>query len=118
MTYVGPPSGGRLFVRRARIRRAWQPQYIRARRMEREIALTGGRMTRGVVGVGNTIRRPIAGRGPLAHDLLHHLGRRGFNGAPRFLGIDDAGREILSFIPGVVPPELGYFTDTQLASAA
>ena len=28
----------------------------------------------------------------------------------RVLGIDDAGREILSFIPGFVPPELGYFT--------
>jgi aminoglycoside phosphotransferase (APT) family kinase protein len=29
---------------------------------------------------------------------LHHLERRRFNGAPRFLGIDDAGREILSFM--------------------
>jgi len=86
--------------------------------MEREIPLTGGRTTTGVVRVGNTIRRPIDGRGPLAHNLLHHLERRGFNGAPRFLGIDDAGREILSFIPGVVPPDLVYFTDTQLAAAA
>ena len=86
--------------------------------MEREIPLTGGRTTTGVVRVGNTIRRPIDGRGPLAHNLLHHLERRGFNGAPRFLGIDDAGREILSFIPGFVPPELGYFTDTQLVAAA
>ena len=86
--------------------------------MEREIPLTGGRTTRGVLRVGHTIRRPIDGRGPLVHELLHHLERREFNGAPRFLGIDDAGREILSFIPGVVPPELGHFTDTQLAAAA
>jgi len=86
--------------------------------MEREIPLTGGRTTTGVVRVGNTIRRPIDGRGPLVHELLHHLERREFNGAPRFLGIDDAGREILSFIPGVVPPELGHFTDAQLAAAA
>ena len=85
--------------------------------MEREIPLTG-RTTPGVVRVGNTVRRPINGRGALAQDLLRHLEGRGFNGAPRFLGIDDAGREILSFIPGVVPPELGYFTDTQLAAAA
>src|SRR6185503_6959872 len=86
--------------------------------MEREIPLTGGRTTTGVVRVGHTIRRPIDGRGPLAHGLLHHLERRGFNGAPRFLGIDNAGREVLSFIPGFVPPELGYFTGTQLAAAA
>ena len=86
--------------------------------MEREIPLTGGRTTTGVVRVGHTVRRPLDGRGSLAHDLLHHLERRGFNGAPRFLGIDDAGREILSFIPGCVPPELGHFTDAQLAAAA
>jgi Ser/Thr protein kinase RdoA (MazF antagonist) len=46
------------------------------------------------------------------------LERHGFNGAPRFQGIDDAGREILTFIPGLVPSDLGHFTDTQLASAA
>jgi hypothetical protein len=86
--------------------------------MEREIPLTGGRTTTGIVQVGNTVRRPINGRGSFAHELLLHLERRGFNGAPKFQGIDDAGREILTFIPGLVPSELGYFTDTQLASAA
>lgn len=86
--------------------------------MELEITLAGGRTTTGVVQIGNTVRRPINGRGSFAHELLLHLERRGFNGAPRFLGIDDAGREILTFIPGLVPSELGYFTDPQLASAA
>jgi hypothetical protein len=86
--------------------------------MDQEIPLTGGRSTAGVVRVGNTVRRPIRAGAALAHELLRHLERRRFGGAPTFLGIDSAGREILSFVPGVVPPELGYFSDTQLLSAA
>jgi hypothetical protein len=34
------------------------------------------------------------------HALLTHLDRVGFNGAPRPLGIDAAGREVLSFVAG------------------
>jgi aminoglycoside phosphotransferase (APT) family kinase protein len=34
------------------------------------------------------------------HDLLRHLELRGFSGAPRVLGIDDRGREVLSYLPG------------------
>jgi aminoglycoside phosphotransferase (APT) family kinase protein len=34
------------------------------------------------------------------------------------LGVDSTGREILSFIPGSVPAELGYFSDAQLIGAA
>lgn len=37
------------------------------------------------------------------HALLAHLRTAGFEGAPRPLGIDDRGREALSFIPGTVP---------------
>lgn len=36
---------------------------------------------------------------PAVHALLGHLERAGFDGAPRFLGIDEHGRERLSFIP-------------------
>lgn len=36
------------------------------------------------------------------HVLLEHLESVGFPGAPRFLGTDTAGREVLSFIPGDV----------------
>jgi hypothetical protein len=35
--------------------------------------------------------------------LLSHLHAVGFDGAPRPLGIDERGREVLSFIPGTVP---------------
>jgi hypothetical protein len=34
------------------------------------------------------------------HALLTHLDRVGFNGAPRPLGIEAAGREVLSFVAG------------------
>ena len=35
--------------------------------------------------------------------MLRHLETAGWQGAPRFLGTDDRGREILGFIPGHVP---------------
>jgi aminoglycoside phosphotransferase (APT) family kinase protein len=37
------------------------------------------------------------------HALLEYLHAAGFAGAPRPLGIDERGREVLSFIPGTVP---------------
>jgi hypothetical protein len=37
------------------------------------------------------------------HALLSYLHSAGFDGAPRPLGIDQRGREVLSFIPGTVP---------------
>jgi len=37
------------------------------------------------------------------HALLSYLHAAGFEGAPRPLGIDDRGREVLTFIPGAVP---------------
>ena len=42
------------------------------------------------------------------HGLLLHLERCGFEGAPRFLGIDHAGREILTYIEGFAPPHNGF----------
>jgi Ser/Thr protein kinase RdoA (MazF antagonist) len=71
-----------------------------------------------VVWVGETVRRPCGPHSPFVHWLLHHLEQAGFEGAPRLLGIDEAGREILTFIEGDVPPELGLWTDEQLAAAA
>ncbi|MEU8268218.1 phosphotransferase [Sphaerisporangium sp. NPDC049002] len=37
---------------------------------------------------------------PAVHALLGHLEAVGFEGAPRVLGIDDQGRQILSYVPG------------------
>jgi len=39
---------------------------------------------------------------PAVHALLSYLHAVGFHGAPRPLGIDEHGREILTFIPGTV----------------
>ncbi|MGO4570016.1 phosphotransferase [Rhizobium sp. 2YAF20] len=85
---------------------------------EIEIPLVGGRITAGVVRVGDTVRRPISADRWNVHDLLRELENIGFEGTPRFLGIDERNREILSFLPGDVPPDLDHFSDVQLRSAA
>jgi phosphotransferase family enzyme len=67
----------------------------------KEIQLAGGIGNAGlVVRVGDTVRRPQTAASPGIHALLQHLERKGFEGAPRYLGEDDAGREVLSFVDG------------------
>jgi Phosphotransferase enzyme family len=86
--------------------------------MTRETILTGGRTTTGVVRIGATVRRPRQPNDALARALLKHLEHTGFEGAPRHLGVDEADRNILSFIDGEVPPELGWHSDDVLRAAA
>ena len=87
-----------------------------------EIPLEGGIANRGrVVRVGETVRRPLRPTSRATHALLQHLGRVGFDGAPKFLGIDAQGREVLSYIPGaaVTPPYASWaLTDAALVSVA
>src|SRR5688572_17058037 len=66
-----------------------------------EIPLEGGNVAAGVVRVGDTVRRPVGEWTPAVHALLRHLERVGFDSAPRVLGIDEKGREILSYCEGV-----------------
>src|SRR5215207_6294799 len=88
-------------------------------RMEsREIILTGGRITEGVIRVGDTVRRPSGPHTPFVHLLLDHLEDVWFDGAPRVLGFDEENREILTFIEGYVPPDLDTWSDEQLVRAA
>ncbi len=68
-----------------------------------EEPLSGGNVSAGVVRVGDTVRRPTGPWTPAVHAFLRHLEAAGFDGAPRVLGIDERGREILEYIPGVVP---------------
>jgi Phosphotransferase enzyme family len=88
----------------------------------REILLHGGTANRGqVVRVGDTVRRPRRSTSPATHALLRHLADVGFDGAPRFLGVDGQGREVLSYLPGtpVVPPYPEWaLTDEALVSVA
>ncbi|MGK5530433.1 phosphotransferase [Streptomyces sp. URMC 129] len=67
---------------------------------ELEIPLTGGRITKGVVRVGDTVRRPVGPHSPFVHRLLRHLEDVGCDAAPRLLGTDAEGREILGFQHG------------------
>jgi hypothetical protein len=83
-----------------------------------EVPLTGGRVTAGVVRIEETVRRPLGAHSPFVHGVLRHLEARALPGVPRLLGIDAQGREILSFLHGDVPSELGNFSDRQLAAAA
>lgn len=73
----------------------------------RETPLTGGTANRGlVVRIGDTVRRPQGPGQAAVHALLLHLESVGFEGAPRFLGVDALGREVLSYVPGqtALPP--------------
>lgn len=63
--------------------------------------LTGGNINH-VVKVGETVRREAAPN-PYVYELLKHLEREGYSFSPRYLGQDDKGREILSYLEGVVP---------------
>jgi hypothetical protein len=54
----------------------------------------------GAVRVGGTVRKPARPWTPAVHALLDHLSGKGFDGAPRALGIDERGREILTFLDG------------------
>jgi hypothetical protein len=62
--------------------------------------LPGGRTTTGVVRIGDTVRRPVRPWTPAVHAVLRHLEGVGFAGAPRVLGVDDRGREVLSWLDG------------------
>ena len=66
-----------------------------------EQPLRGGFVT-SVVRSGATVRRSPAGERGYVRDLLGWLGERGWGGAPRYLGTDEQGREMLSFIDGHV----------------
>ena len=59
---------------------------------------------RPVVRGRDTVRRPLQPWSPSVHELPLHLEKIGFGYAPRFLGVDDQGREVLSFVDGESGP--------------
>ncbi len=84
-----------------------------------EIPLQGGQLTPGIVRVGYTVRRPPKSNATFVHDLLLFLEAQGFRHAPRFLGIDEQGREILSYLEGQTVPDSGSdVSDDLLVQAA
>jgi hypothetical protein len=65
--------------------------------------LIGGSETQGIVRIGDTVRRPLRPFSLTVQAYLAHLREAGFTGAPLPLGVDQQGREVLSFVPGEVP---------------
>jgi len=65
--------------------------------------------------VGGTVRRSTGPWTPAVHALLRHLERAGFDGAPRVLGFDAQGREVLTYVPGHVPRNASPEVATDLA---
>ena len=86
-----------------------------------EEQLVGGNTQAEVVRVGNTVRRPTGKWTPGVHALLQHLDSVGYDGAPKLRGVDEQGREILSYVSGTVvwPDHFSLVqTDAALAEIA
>lgn len=64
-----------------------------------DIILPGG-FASTVVRIGDTVRRTQPGNAAFIHRLLDFFAERGWDGAPRFLGTDEVGRQVLSYIDG------------------
>lgn len=83
-----------------------------------EEPLKGGRVTSGVVRCGDTVRRPQCANADFVHKILLHLRKKGVELAPAFLGIDEKGREVISYLPGETPDNIGWFQDETCIRAA
>jgi hypothetical protein len=77
---------------------AW-PEQARQHVLVAEEQLAGGNVG-GAVRAGDTVRRAAGPWTPAVHALLGHLADKGFTGAPRPLGFDERGREVLTFLEG------------------
>src|SRR5262245_32890370 len=64
-----------------------------------EVTLPGGHTT-GAVLIGDVVHKPASPWTSTVHAVLRHLEDAGFDGAPRALGFDDQGREMLTYLPG------------------
>lgn len=73
-----------------------------------EQELPRGDVTEGVVRIGDTVRRPHQSCSLAVAAYLDHLESAGFDAAPRYLGRDGQGRDVLTFLSGDVagdPPD-------------
>jgi hypothetical protein len=78
--------------------------------------LSGGRITKGVVQVGDTVRRPVNSSSEFVAALLRLLEEKHFDGVPRYLGQID-GMDVLSYIAGDVPSRFQTWSNEQVAAA-
>jgi len=81
----------------------------------REVPLPGGNTT-GAVLVGDVVHKRASPWTPTVHAVLRHLEDAGFDGAPRALGFDDLGREMITYLPGeTIGDRLVGFYDWDIA---
>lgn len=89
-------------------------------RADAEEVLSGGN-TAPVVRIGDTVRRETGEWTPAVHLLLRTLADAGIDEVPRVLGLDEKGREALSFVHGEVladaAPVVRWSDDILVAAA-
>ncbi len=80
-----------------------------------EHVLRGGNVST-VVRVGDTVRRQAGPWSSAVDAVLLHLERAGFDGAPRALGYDQLGRQVLSYVEGTVDASPSDLATSRLAA--
>ena len=82
------------------------------------IPLAGGNASAAVVRIGDTVRRSPGSRHSGVARLLDHLAALDFDAAPKHLGRDASGREVLSFLRGQTRQPATFWNDLAAAEAA
>lgn len=83
-----------------------------------EVLLAGGHDSGRVTRIGCTIRRSVRPWTPSVHAVLRHLESVGVAGAPRVIGFDTEGREVLTYIDGLDGRQARCYSDTALSQVA
>jgi Ser/Thr protein kinase RdoA (MazF antagonist) len=78
-----------------------------------EETLTGN-VTSGIVRIGATVRRPTGPWTDAVDALLAYLHEVGFTAAPRPLGRDEQGRQVLEYVPGELGDAAGTYSIQEL----
>ena len=71
-----------------------------------ETILTGGGLTDGgstrnqTVKIGDIVHKTAETQHPMVREYLLYLQEKGMSGVPRFLGVDDLGRDMFTYLPG------------------
>lgn len=81
---------------------------------EVEVPLIGGNVAAEVVRVGTTVRKPVTAATSTVDAVLRHLHQVGFAGAPRALGRDGQGRQVLEYIEGTLAQDAWPMDTVQL----
>jgi len=85
---------------------------VRLPAVDKEEPLGGGGTHAGrIVRIGHTVRRPRTASAELVEAFLVHLEEVGFDSAPRFRGVDELGRQILTYVDGEATVEPRWLFD-------